>query len=532
MAAPDHETERLIDLLNDERARRAWAEKQLVAEKKKTKIWRQRAEDRAAELRRLRWRRSKARRRQGSSDESTGGAKPRAENGSPRKVGRGRPLFPTVLAAVCDAPDWVGALFDTIDLDSPDLIIEQVDLVVAGSDRALSSLGDWLALPGRPPLLITNGVTSDNWSGRLGPGDLTIGFTLEPASSMQLLPVIDPFLVPGVAANWSYLEGNESTEAVIEMAANGMALRLAEDAESKASEVVKELVGSPASDPAKQSTLVRLIARSRYGLYASAGRLSEHVRLPLPDQKPTVGLLFVTNRPALLSSALDRMRGFRYPRVELIVGLHGDGFDLAGVESRLEGMADHLARIELMRYPEAMTLGECLNRAADASTAQILAKIDDDDFYGPWYLDEAVDVLEASGADLVGKATHAIIIEGRDELVLHRQGKENSQVAYVPGASFVMPRATWEQVRFAHRRSRVDSTFIRGLRASGMSIWSSSRFEFVIRRAQTGHTWQVSEELLSTEGEIIGRSSDWETMLLDHMRSDAREAPFDSAPRI
>lgn len=88
-------------------------------------------------------------------------------------------------------------------------------------------------------------------------------------------------------------------------------------------------------------------------------------------------------------------------------------------------------------------------------------------------------------------------------------------MAYVPGASFVMPRCTWERVPFPHRRSRVDSTFVRGLRARDMAIWSSSRFELVIRRSEKGHTWSVSDDLLQARSEIVGRRSDWRRMLLE-----------------
>ncbi|HEX6946856.1 MAG TPA: hypothetical protein VF246_05865 [Acidimicrobiia bacterium] len=502
---PDRD--RLIDLLNDERARRAWAESQLAAEKEKTKIWRRRAEERAAEIRRLRWRRSARRGTPPAQQPST-----RESQVSPTPATRRPPLYPTILAAVCDPPSWADALFDVVDVDDPSVMLEAADVVIVGSDRALDRLQAWLQLPARPPLILTTGVNPEVWAPFVHPTDLAIGHVVGQAAHMPPQPVIEALPPIESVREWTTLEGGAPLERVVELAARGIPLKMAGDAVVPAG--AEALVGR--GDLARQAVLGRLRSHSAFGLAAFARRLGDHVRLPMPDMTPTVAALLVTNRPSRVAEALETVTAFRYPRIELMLGLHGDGFDLTDLSRRLEKLEDVPSiGVKLLRFPDEMSLGECLNCLAEGSGAQVLAKIDDDDMYGPWYLDEAVDVLQVSGADLVGKATYAVAVESRDELLLQSHGKENAEVGYVPGASFVMRRHTWEQVPFAHRRSRVDSTVIRGLRARGMTIWSSSRFEFVVRRSASGHTWQVSDELLSAQGERIGAISEWRSMLLE-----------------
>src|SRR5690606_3205171 len=204
-------------------------------------------------------------------------------------------------------------------------------------------------------------------------------------------------------------------------------------------------------DPRKGAVLTRLRAHRQFGLEPFARTVGEAIGISLPDTQPSVATLLVTNRPARLREALTGISNFRFPRVELVLGAHGSSFDDVDLDSVVGSWSESNGLpVRVLRLPDEMSLGECLNRAADSTGASVIAKVDDDDIYGPHYLDEAVDVLSLSNADLVGKATFAVLLERSDDLVLQSVGKENAEVSYVPGASFVMPRSTWERLPFAH----------------------------------------------------------------------------------
>jgi hypothetical protein len=486
MSVEPPDRDRLIDLLNDERARRAWAERQVAAEKQKTAVWRQRADDRAAELRRLRWRRS------GKKGSPPPAGRPTPQAGlSPEPAGWR--VFASLLAGVFDAPEWVSKAFDTVAVDDPATMIESVDFVVVGSDGAFGQLTDWLKLPARPPVILFGDLDPSLWGAWLTPRDVVVGPQIGGAKVVEPSPVIDrPFGIR-VVPDWMEVDEATADEKVVELAASGQPLRM----EGAVPERWSGMVASGESHPEKQAVLGRIEANRRFGVDTAAHRLVRAAGLTVRDPLPTVAALVVSNRPHRVVEAVQGVGRFLYPNLQVVVGLHGSGFDETELRSAAEG-APAGRKVEILTFPEEMTLGECLNRAADATGASILAKIDDDDIYGPRYLDEAVDVLQVSRADLVGKATFGILLEESDELFLHRYGAENSEVAYVPGASFVMPRRTWEDIPFAHRRSRVDSTFVRGLRSQGGTIWSSSQWEFVVRRDGSPRAWEVSEDMFRT----------------------------------
>lgn len=506
MSRSDPTPDRLADLLNDERARRAWAEQQLVSEKEKTRTWRNRAEERAAEIRRLKWRRS------------GGKGAPPSKTPSPSSSvhdevrDKPNPLYAAVLAGECDAPPWLAEAFDTVPLDRPGVRLEDLDLVVAGSDRALNYLGEWLRWEGRRPLILTDGISPEAWTESVRPGDIAVGRSVGAATVLDARPIVMASRVDPPAESWTDLDEATSVEDAVHLAAYGAPLAARPGFVEPPG--LEGLVRAHSDDPRKQGILGRLVARRRYGLAAFVAELASVAGLSLPHAIPNVGVLLVTNRPERLAEALTGIARLHYPRVEVVVGMHGPGFEASPALVESWSATSGLSAT-VLAFPDEATLGECLNRCAEATSAPILAKIDDDDIYGPWYLDEAVDVVASTGADLVGKATFAMILEGSDDLVLQAMGKENSEVAYVPGASFVMPRHTWEQIPFAHRRSRVDSTFVRGLRSRGMTVWASSRYEFVVRRSPSGHTWETSERLLRAQGERIGQGSDWSGLMLD-----------------
>ena len=53
--------------------------------------------------------------------------------------------------------------------------------------------------------------------------------------------------------------------------------------------------------------------------------------------------------------------------------------------------------------PESRNLGSCINFGAAHATGEYIAKMDDDDFYGPAYISDLVLSALESGADITGK---------------------------------------------------------------------------------------------------------------------------------
>ncbi|MBK5269310.1 MAG: methyltransferase domain-containing protein, partial [Acidimicrobiia bacterium] len=124
-------------------------------------------------------------------------------------------------------------------------------------------------------------------------------------------------------------------------------------------------------------------------------------RLNIPLQpKPTISILFVTNRPEFLLHAYTQIRQQNYPNLELITVLHGDTIDT----SQAHQLAETLGHPNtILTAPTSWTLGDCLNHATHHATGHLITKMDDDDYYAPDHLTDLTTARTYSQADLVGK---------------------------------------------------------------------------------------------------------------------------------
>ena len=150
-----------------------------------------------------------------------------------------------------------------------------------------------------------------------------------------------------------------------------------------------------------------------------------------------------------------------------------------------------------------LTLGACMNLGVEAATGDLVAKVDDDNFYGAHYLTDLVRALDYSGADVVGKWAHLVHLESSGATLLRFEKAEHRFVEQVQGGTLLMRRSVAERIRFEDLPRRVDTTFLAKVRAAGLTVYAADRFNFVsVRRADTGsHTWPISDK------ELMARSS-------------------------
>jgi hypothetical protein len=434
--------------------------------------------------------------------------------------------------------DSVDALFDA------DVVLVMVSSLAAADQTLRDELVEWLSLPARQPLAIwLDGRVPDDSAARAvvgaadhlfrsvesedtdRPGRGTFfepGFDViaynpmgwEPATPDRVddhegLSVWSRGARPVIAA----VDGEFSDRRrVVELMASGVPVV------SSGSTAVRVRLGLPESAPpasvaaaaagdvgflARMSLSARRRSHRDYASYVRASAFLDVVGLSVPDRRPEVGALLITNKPHLLGAALEAILRQAHVSVFPVVGIHGDGhvFEEFGAAAA-ELLAGRPGAI--MHFEPETTLGEALNRAATACSSPILAKFDDDDWYGPHYLEDALAALRYSGADLVGKGRYFVEIE-QEGVTYLVDGPEESYSDHVIGSSMVFRRRLWEDVPFPHRPSRVDSIFLRGARIAGASIYSSSRFEFGVRRMADGHTWEVDPAHFAARGTRVGR---------------------------
>ena len=230
-------------------------------------------------------------------------------------------------------------------------------------------------------------------------------------------------------------------------------------------------------------------------------RWLELAEVDFEPNRPHVSCLLVTMRPGELADAVARYDGQSYPNRSLVVVCHRFGTD------DLRAAADLLATrddVTLMRRDAATTLGECVNVAARAARGDILAKWDDDDLYGPGYVEDAVNALRYSKRDVIVKAAQYTFIEAKNVTILRRPGAEETDFdGDASGGSYVFRRRVWEDAPFPHRNRAIDVKFLAGARCVGHSVYSNSRFDFAYVRRAEGSTWTVSDDLMLAQGDVV-----------------------------
>ncbi|MEE9180140.1 MAG: glycosyltransferase family A protein, partial [Vicinamibacteria bacterium] len=523
----DPETARLLESLRDERARRLFAEREAEAAREKAAIWRQRAEERAQQLRertsRSTWKRLRRRKSPGrtptaprepskSNDEST-----TSDSTVPAVPAGITPTYPMVRAgrlASGGVLAEIAAQVDSFPLDSAteqEILTADV-LLVRASDLAGATrqLGDLIrrccTVVGRPPivldvddessdrtqlldvissrdLLVSSSAEVSGAAGADGSTVLSVNPTFNPGLNRPRIPRLDGVVtqrqegdlvvleVDGgpVSAAWLAAPRGVIQEEVTSAAAMGVPLiSSGEDAEGwpvipagsdrNPLDVARDIL-KDSEAWLRASVSVRRIAHRLHASDVRGRELLTRVGIDVPTPWPTVGVLLVSNRPEELPKAITGVRSASYPRIHLVVGAHGfrPGRDLDRV---VEEASSDLDAVSLLRFDSDLSLGACLNAAAERTGAQVLAKIDDDDSYGPGYLNDQVQALRYSGSEVVGKATQYVYLEEDDKTYLVAPGNEESFTTYVPGPTLVFRRRAWEASPFPHRRQRVDSIFL------------------------------------------------------------------------
>ncbi len=528
MSSRDRRIDELEQLLRDERARRAAAERRASDQADKAVTWRERAEERADRIERLLAERRPRRRRRSRGGTPIPVATSRRATSGEAVPTRTSFSLPSISVATATRTPGIEATLDALaptplgedrnTLASADLVVVEPAALATLPTDLVTALREWAALPARQPLVVWYGdgpdtadsdllasadlVLTIDPGGAAPDGDHTPSFLAASFDRARHNPIGRRFDAGGEREEVArdgvrLLNGSAGPIAVIEaeacldtpppwlvtMAASGIpvcpgALDAAPDALARA------------------GTAARRWAYREHAPEVRARHLLDLAGVAAPDPRPAVAAVLITMRPHRLEQALIGVLGQTYRPVEVVIGLHGADNGAATEAARvIDRLAVESIPVTLLRFSEERSLGECLNNAIATTGAEIIAKIDDDDVYGAAHLEDGVHALGYSGAGVVGKGAQFTYVESEDVTVLRRAREEESFLGgSVTGASMLIRRAIWEQVRFPHRPRQVDTLFGRGVRRAGERIYANSRWEFCYVRLAGGHTWSTGPE--------------------------------------
>lgn len=233
-----------------------------------------------------------------------------------------------------------------------------------------------------------------------------------------------------------------------------------------------------------------------YGRHRTIERLLDTLALSLTP--PRISVLLCTRRPHHLASALAQIAAQHYPKLEIVLGLHGVPRPSDGV---LRAAGSRPVRI--VEVDAGRPLGAVLNAALDESTGALVAKMDDDDFYGPDHLGDLVLALRYSGATIVGRRCTTTYLERRDRTVVPGPEHQERWTTHLPGATMLMHADAIRRLRWRDVPNAVDTELVRSVTSEGGSIYSTHRFGFV-RRRHDDHTYARSDRSFGGGNGVAG----------------------------
>jgi glycosyltransferase involved in cell wall biosynthesis len=203
---------------------------------------------------------------------------------------------------------------------------------------------------------------------------------------------------------------------------------------------------------------------------------------------PLVSVVLATrDRPRLLPLALEWYRRQTYPNRELVVV--DDGEDHPVAAAAVERLGGRVLRLE-----EVTPLGTKLNLGCEAARGPICAKLDDDDWYAPRYLETMVAGLRGPAA-AVCRPTMAFLTPFRffdvANWLIRRSDDGN-----VPGATLVFTRENWAEAPFRALTSNEDMWFCHDQRVLGVLPRPVTGLDvyLAVRHADSahdrGHQWR------------------------------------------
>ena len=217
-----------------------------------------------------------------------------------------------------------------------------------------------------------------------------------------------------------------------------------------------------------------------------------------PPPWPRVSVLLATRRPALLAHAVASVSLQHYPHLELVLALHGPGFD---PEAALAGFAHP---VKVLRLDAERPLGSVLGAASAAASGPLLAKMDDDDIYGPEHLWDLVLAHEYSGAALVGKFPATVYLPRLDCTVRQRTVASETVSRSITGGTMLLARTDLQRAGgWRDVPCREDQALIEDLLRIGAGVYRTHDAGYILVRHGEDHTWEADDAVFLAQAETV-----------------------------
>jgi Glycosyl transferase family 2 len=208
---------------------------------------------------------------------------------------------------------------------------------------------------------------------------------------------------------------------------------------------------------------------------------------------PSVSILMATNRPNMVTFAIEQMAAQRYPNVEILCGLHGFSLPTATRE-RVAALAPHA---QLFEVSSDRDLGQVLALLGERASGDLVTKWDDDDWYTIEHLSDLVAAMRYSGAGVVAKAAEYVYLSSLDLTLRRFRSNGETFSTTIAGGTLMLTRSMLQGIGgWPAGPRRVDRLLIEAVEAVGAPIYRLHGLGYLLRRDShaTNHTWLAEDD--------------------------------------
>lgn len=211
---------------------------------------------------------------------------------------------------------------------------------------------------------------------------------------------------------------------------------------------------------------------------------------PVVGEWPTVSIVMSIHRPDHIARAMEMVRRQTYPWLQLVAVQHGE-LSLP-IRELLEGWRGEWCVIGV---PGELTLGEALAEGSSRADGELIAKMDDDDFYGAEHIWDLVLARMYSGAQVVGKALDYVHLAAQDVTVFRPTYRSEKYADFVAGGTLLISRGDLAEVGGWRPVPRsVDRALLDQVLGSGGLVYRTHGLGYVYVRHAAGNTAEVRDD--------------------------------------
>lgn len=226
--------------------------------------------------------------------------------------------------------------------------------------------------------------------------------------------------------------------------------------------------------------------------------MRHHTRTLSGGDWPTVSVILSTQRADLLPRILEQLAQQDHPGLEVVIGCHG--FPAPAPESLPEAVRGLLGPI--LEFDQRVVFGDVLAALSAAASGEFLAKVDDDDWYGPHHLTDLLTAWHYAQAQLVGRKLALVHLEETDTLVVRKFFVEDYRFKVAGGASLIAKADLAAIGGWRSQRRAIDRGLWTRLTEAGGLHYACSGPGYVHARHARAHTWAVEDDHFRDEFEV------------------------------